>query len=133
VNIKLDENLPDSLVPKLEALGHDLDTVPDEGLTGRDDDDVWEASQAAGRFLITQDLDFSDVRRFTPGTHAGLLLVCLAQPSRNALAARVAPLFATEQVDQWRGCLVVATEHKVRVRRACMNGRGPGAALRSQL
>ena len=33
------------------------------------------------------------------------------------LAARVAILFATEQVDQWRGCLVVATEHKVRVKR----------------
>jgi hypothetical protein len=26
-----------------------------------------------GRFQITQDLDFSDFRRYTPGTHAGLL------------------------------------------------------------
>ena len=81
------------------------------------DNEVWQAAQAADRFLITQDLDFSDVRRFTPGTHAGLLLVRLAQPGRNALAAQVAILFATEQVDQWRGCLVVATEHKVRVKR----------------
>ena len=117
MNIKLDENLPESLVPRLEALGHDVDTVPDEDLAGRDDDEVWEAAQAAGRFLITQDLDFSDVRRFTPGTHAGLLLVRLAQPGRNALAARVELLFATERVDEWRGCLVVATEHKVRVKR----------------
>lgn len=117
MNIKLDENLPDSLVPKLQALGHDVDTVPDENLAGRDDNEVWQAAQAVGRFLITQDLDFSDVRRFTPGTHAGLLLVRLTQPGRKALASRVELLFATERVDEWRGCLVVATEHKVRVRR----------------
>ncbi len=117
MNIKLDENLPERLVPKLKALGHDVDTVRSEQLAGRDDDEVWQAAQVADRFLITQDLDFSDVRRFKPGTHAGLLLVRLAQPGRNALAARVAMLFATEQIDHWRGCLVVATEHKVRVKR----------------
>ena len=117
MNIKLDENLPERLVSELEALGHDVDTVPSEHLAGRDDNEVWHAAQAVNRFLITQDLDFSDVRRFTPGTHAGLLLLRLGQPGRNALAARVAMLFATEQVDQWRGCLVVATEHKVRVKR----------------
>jgi predicted nuclease of predicted toxin-antitoxin system len=117
VNIKLDENLPERLVSQLQAVGHDVDTVVSEHLAGRDDNEVWQAAQAVDRFLITQDLDFSDVRRFKPGTHAGLLLVRLAQPGRNALAARVAMLFATERVDKWRGCLVVATEHKVRVKR----------------
>jgi hypothetical protein len=34
-------------------------------------------AQRAGRFLVTQDLDFSDVRRFEPGSHHGLLLVRL--------------------------------------------------------
>jgi predicted nuclease of predicted toxin-antitoxin system len=88
VNIKLDENLPESLVSKLEALGHDVDTVPDEDLAGRDDSEVWQAAQAVDRFSIAQDLDFSDVRRFTPGTHAGLLLVRLAQPGRNVLGGQ---------------------------------------------
>jgi predicted nuclease of predicted toxin-antitoxin system len=82
-----------------------------------DDNEVWQAAQAADRFLITQDLDFSDVRSFRPGTHAELLLVRLAQPGSNALVARVAMLLATEHVDEWRGCLVVATEHKVRIKR----------------
>jgi predicted nuclease of predicted toxin-antitoxin system len=117
VKIKLDENLPERLVSELQALGHDVDTVPSEHLAGRDDNEVWQAAQTVDRFLITQDLDFSDVRRFTPGTHAGLLLVRLTQPGRNALATRVAMLFATEHVDQWRGCLVVATGHKVRIKR----------------
>ena len=117
MKIKLDENLPDRLVAELQSLGHDADTVRAEHLTGKDDNEVWQAAQAAGRFLITQDLDFSDVRRFTPGTHAELLLVRLAQPGREALVARVAMPFATEPIEQWRGCLVVATDHKVRVKR----------------
>jgi len=45
----------------------------DRQLTGRADPDVWSAAQSARRFLITQDLDFSDIRRYKPGTHAGLL------------------------------------------------------------
>ena len=71
MTIKLDENLPERLVAALAALGHDVDTVRAEHLAGRDDPDVWAAAQATGRFLITQDLDFSDVRRTnqarTPG------------------------------------------------------------------
>jgi predicted nuclease of predicted toxin-antitoxin system len=118
VTIKLDENLPERLVPELQALGHDVDTVPMEHLAGRDDADIWRATQRVGRFFLTQDLDFSDMWKYTPGTHAGLLLVRLAHPGRDALLARVAMLFATEPVDTWRRCLVVATDHKVRVKRA---------------
>jgi hypothetical protein len=33
--------------------------------------------QAHGRVFITQDLDFSDARKYVPGTHHGLLLVRL--------------------------------------------------------
>jgi predicted nuclease of predicted toxin-antitoxin system len=118
VKIKLDENLPERLVPVLQSLGHDVDTVRAEHLAGQDDSAVWEAAQAAGRFLIAQDLDFSDARRYAPGTHPGLLLVRLAQPGRTALLSRVAMLFETEAVEEWRGCLVVATDHKVRIKRA---------------
>lgn len=71
---------------ELAALGHDGDTVRLEQLTGRNDGDGWSATQTAGRFLITQDLDSSDLRRYAPGTHAGLLVVRLAQPGRQALA-----------------------------------------------
>jgi len=91
--------------------------VRSERLAGRDDEEVWQAAQSSNRFLITQDLDFSDVRRFAPGTHAGLLLIRLARPGREALLSRIAMLFAAELVDQWSGCLVVATDHKVRIKR----------------
>ena len=117
MKIKLDENLPDRLVAALIRLGHNVDTVRSEQLTGRADPDVWSAAQAAQRFLITQDLDFSDIRRYTPGSHAGLLLVRLSRPGRKALFARVSTVFQTEKVEDWTGCLVVATDQKIRIRR----------------
>jgi len=117
VRIKLDENLPHRLVPLLTELGHDVDTVPAEQLAGRDDGVVWEAAQAHGRFFITQDLDFSDARKYVPGTHHGLLLVRLPQPGRMALFDRVTALFRTEDVEEWKACIVTATPRKVRVKR----------------
>ncbi|MEX5217147.1 MAG: DUF5615 family PIN-like protein [Nitrospira sp.] len=71
MKLKLDENLPAQLHSILHKLAHDVDTVPHEGLAGRDDVTVWTAAQDAGRFLITQDLDFADIRRYAPGSHQG--------------------------------------------------------------
>ncbi|HRI69946.1 MAG TPA: DUF5615 family PIN-like protein [Polyangium sp.] len=117
MRIKLDENLPSCLVDVLRFLGHDVDTVPQEGIQGFVDADVWEAAQTAERFFITQDLDFSDMRNFAPGTHHGLLLVRLVHPSRTVLASFVELLFRQEAVEQWAGCFVVATDTKIRVRK----------------
>lgn len=117
MRIKLDENLPASLVPQLAAFGHDVDTVPDEGFAGHSDAEVFDAAQRDRRFLITQDLDFSDVRKFAPGTHEGILLLRMPQPGRGALRDRVHALFTSEDVATWAGCFIVATDRKLRVRR----------------
>ena len=117
MKVKLDENVPAHLAPTLQAFGHDIDSVQSEALTGHGDTDVWTAAQRDGRFLVTQDLDFSDARKYVPGSHHGLLLVRLRRPARAALFERIRGLFETEPVESWAGCLVVATEHKVRVTR----------------
>ena len=115
MKIKLDENLSNHLVAILNRLGHDTDTVHHERLVGREDGAIWEEAQKAGRFFITQDLDFSDIRRFLPGTHHGLLIVRLREPGRIALTKRVQALFETEKVEKWKRCFVVVTDHKIRI------------------
>ena len=72
MRIKLDENVPARAAERLHLLGHDVDTVITEGLAGRPDPDVWQAAQAAERFLVTQDLDFSDIRQYPPSSHRGM-------------------------------------------------------------
>ncbi len=115
MKIKLDENLPRRLGRLLKALGHDVHTVYDELLIGRADPEIWKAAQEESRFLITQDLDFSDLRRFAPGSHHGILLVRLRSPDRGSLIDRILELFKEESVSDWARCFVVATEHKIRV------------------
>jgi len=115
MNIKLDENLPIRLATLLKELGHDVHTLHDERLIGHADSEIWEAAQKESRFLITQDLDFSDSRRFAPGSHHGILLVRLHSPNRGNLVGRIAELFRTEDVREWARCFVVATERKIRV------------------
>lgn len=117
MRIKLDENLPIALRELLTRAGHDVDTSPQENHTGAEDSELWQAAQAAERFLITQDLDFSDIRSFPPGSHFGLLLIRLDHPSRSELLEKMRQILETEEFESWMRCLVVVTEHKIRVRR----------------
>jgi predicted nuclease of predicted toxin-antitoxin system len=117
MKIKLDENLPLRLVGTLEALGHDADSLHAESLLGHEDSEIWEAVQKDSRFLITQNLDFSDLRLFAPGSHHGILLVRLRSSKRRDLIRRIEELFRREDVEEWVGCFVVATTTKVRVLR----------------
>lgn len=117
MKVKLDENIPVRLVGELATQGHDVDTVAAEGLKGRPDSDVWSAAQREGRLLITQDLGFSDVRQFRPGTHAGLLLLRLREPGANALVNRVRTVVQSEGLESLTRCFAVLTERKLRVRR----------------
>jgi predicted nuclease of predicted toxin-antitoxin system len=123
MRIKLDENLPASLAPLLHTLGHNVDTVPEERLQGRSDPVIWQAAQDEGRFLVTQDLDFSDIRRFRPGTHYGILLLRLRTPGRAALTARLTSVFHDEDVESWQGCFVVVSDRKIRVTRPVDGGK----------
>ena len=114
---KLDENLPLQIASRLRELGHDVHTTQEENLSGCDDSELWVQAQQEGRTLITQDLDFSDNRRFTAGTHHGGVLVRLHSPSRLRLVERLQEVFQGEAVSEWAGCFVVVTDQKVRVRR----------------
>lgn len=118
MKIKLDENLPFRLANSLKELGHDVHAVQDELLVGHADSEIWEAAQRESRFLITQDLDFSDSRKFVPGSHHGILLVRLHSPNRRNLIERIVELFQEESVGEWAGCFIVATERKIRIVRS---------------
>ena len=117
MKLKLDENLPESLATELSALNHEVDTVRQEGLSGQDDPEIWSAAQREGRFLLTQDLDFSDARRFRPGSHHGLLLIRLPDAGRLTLTRKVVEVFRREPVESWSRCFVVLSDHKLRILR----------------
>jgi len=118
MKIKLDENLPATVAITLRALGYDVHTIHDENLVGCDDPTLWAAAQRERRFLITQDLDFSDIRQFAPGTHAGIMVIRLTTPGRLALAEKIETAFRTESTERWPGGFLVLTDHKLSLRLA---------------
>ncbi len=115
MKIKLDENIPQSLIKDLQENGHDVLSTHQQGMQGVSDTELWDAVQAEKRFLITQDMDFSDINMFKPGTHAGILLVRLRHPGRLKLRRMIRDLFLSDlAATDWTGSFIVLTEHKVR-------------------
>lgn len=117
MRIKLDENLPLELQSGLGGLGHDVHSVFDENLAGEPDEKIWHACTGEELFLITQDLDFSDVRKYPPGTHAGIMILRVADDSRENLIRVVLQAFKEQDTDAFQRALVVVTDVKMRIRR----------------
>lgn len=117
MKIKLDENLPTDLVELLVSTGHDVETVPGELLNGKPDPDIFAAAIREERLLITQDMDFSDIRKFKPGTHPGIVLIRLSEPSRRNCVERFRHLIQRKSLEDFASCFVVLSDRKLRVRR----------------
>lgn len=115
--VKLDENLSQSHADLLKAAGFSADRVTDEGLSGADDAIVWQRAVAEGRMFVTLDLDFADVRRFPPGTHAGILLVRPRNRSRDAVQEILERVIREYSLPSLAGCFVVADVNHTRIRR----------------
>ena len=89
MKFKLDENLPAELVSDLRALGHDADTVADEGLRGAADPAVLHAAFAADRILFTLDKGIGNIQRYPIHQHAGVVLFRPDTAGRGAVIAFV--------------------------------------------
>ncbi|MGA2770846.1 MAG: DUF5615 family PIN-like protein [Bryobacteraceae bacterium] len=74
MKFKLDENLPVELVTDLRGLGHETDTVTEEGLRGAADPAVVDAALAADRILFTLDKGIANLQRYPIHRHAGVVL-----------------------------------------------------------
>jgi len=116
VRVKLDENLPASLGEVLTAHGHDVDTVLAEDLAGHPDPDVAAAVKTGGRFLITLDKGFGDIRTYPPGTHAGILVLRLPDESPAAVRQTVTDVLTHHRLDDLAGTVTVFHHGRLRIR-----------------
>jgi len=115
--VKLDENLARAHANFLSAAGHNAERVTDEHLSGAPDEVVWRRACGEGRFFITLDLDFSDIRRYPPGTHPGILLLRPHNTGRAAVLNVLSRVMREQGLETLRGCLAVADEQRTRIRR----------------
>ena len=117
MNIKLDENLSISHVTLLKNIGHNAERVYDEGMSGWSDSKIWEAICKENKFFITLDLDFSDIRKFKPGTHPGILLIRSDNKGIKPVKKILHKVISEASLENFKGCLVVADKNKTRIRK----------------
>ena len=86
MNFKLDENFGTRTQHIFRELGHNADSVIDEGLGGASDIALYQVCREHGLCLVTLDLDFSDVLRFPPQETGGIVVLrCPRNPSLSLL------------------------------------------------
>lgn len=115
VKLKLDENFDHRLIPLFTAAGHDVDNVRSEGLTGRDDDVIYEAWRVARRALVTLDLDFTNPFRFPPEDTEGIIVVRPPRPVLPAIKATLDSILPQLAVLSIKGALWIAEPGRMRV------------------
>jgi predicted nuclease of predicted toxin-antitoxin system len=117
VRLKLDENLSRRLEALLMEHGHEVDSVVAEGLGGADDGVVAAAAQREERMLLSIDLDFADITRFPPGSHAGIVVLRVPEPRPTLIRAALTGLLARHRLEDLARCTVIAQLGAVRIRR----------------
>ena len=75
MRFKLDENIGRRGQDLIQAAGHDVATVWDQGLRGVADDELFEVCSREGRALVTLDRDFAQLPRFPPEKGAGIIVL----------------------------------------------------------
>jgi predicted nuclease of predicted toxin-antitoxin system len=95
MRVKLDENFGRRCVEILAAAGHDVATVPAEGLCRASDVGLARVCQAEDRCLVTLDLDFGNPLVFKPAEYSGLAVVRLRGRAERTDLERALRLFAS--------------------------------------
>jgi predicted nuclease of predicted toxin-antitoxin system len=122
MRFKVDENLHPDAADLLRSAGHDAMTVFDQGLRGHRDQDNATICQREQRAIVTLDLDFSNIRQYPPEDYPGIIVLRLANKSRQPVLSaltRVVPLLTTEPL---AGCLWIVEEQRVRIRAGGTSG-----------
>src|SRR5579862_2581286 len=115
---KLDENLPNALIALLSKHGYESATVRQQGWGGLQDEHLWPLVRAEGRFFVTTDKGFSDVRAYPPGTHPGILVLHLEEPGARSLLKLVVQTLLAMRLESMAGTIAIASERGVTIRRA---------------
>jgi predicted nuclease of predicted toxin-antitoxin system len=116
MKFKIDENLPDEIARDLRAVGHEADTVHDEGLAGADDTAIMCRVQMEGRTILTMDKGIANIHIYPPHQYAGIILFRPSLQGRSATLLFVRQHLPTLLQQDLSGHLFIVSETGIRMR-----------------
>ncbi len=103
MKFKIDENLPVEFAAQLHEAGFNAETVTSEKLSGAEDSAVFERCQKEDRILVTLDMDFANVKSYSPKSHPGIIVLrppTQDKPTLISLLVRLIPVFSVKSPAQ---------------------------------
>ena len=116
MRFKVDENLPIEVAEALRQAGHDAVTVLEQQYGGSADERLAALCQRENRALLTQDMDFADIRSYPPAEFPGLIVLRLRQQDKPYVLdvlTRLIRLLDQEPLEQH---LWIVDERQTRIR-----------------
>lgn len=99
----------------LRNLGHDLVTAEEMGLECADDSFLLAKATELNRVFLTRDLDFADLRRYSPASTAGIIVLRMKPATLEPVHLVLYSCLASGL--DLTGALVIVDQNKYRVRR----------------
>lgn len=115
VRVKVDEDLPGDVAEILRAAGHNASSVMEQSMSGIADEKLWEVIVEEGCCLVTADKGFADIRKYSSGSHSGIVLFRLPRESRAGYIALARLFLERFELQRAIGRIVVATPAAIRV------------------
>lgn len=94
----------------------DVQTAFEEDLLHCDDEKIARVARSESRLIFTLDLDFSDVRKYEPGTHPGIILFRPPRMGPEFVERYVTKFVEENDVSNFEECLAVVDPDRIRVR-----------------
>ena len=117
--ILLDQNVPQALSEWLrENLpGWEIQHVNELGFQGKTDEFLYLWAQENGAIIVTYDEDFADARFYPLGHHHGIVRLRVWPTTIEKTRSAMERLIADLSPSNWRDCLIIIDNQKIRVRK----------------
>jgi len=117
VKFLLDQNISPKVTRYLNELGHDAQDTRGLQKQHASDDELWELAQRQGRFFVTFDLDFSDLRKYPPGPKSGIFVFRTRSTTSRTVIKLLNAILEEYPERKLYGKLLIVTENQVRIRK----------------
>jgi predicted nuclease of predicted toxin-antitoxin system len=117
MNFFADECVYPSTVAALRSWHHSVETAQDAGLLGQDDPVLLAHAVQRGQILVTNDLDFGDIRHYPPPHHCGVIVLRIRPRTADRVHAVLQRFLETMTQEEMQGTLAIVDAIKYRVRR----------------